>query len=43
MFCCYEPGCLLNIGGYLSRNHPDKKVMHLAQFLAEGIRSGKEG
>jgi len=29
-----EPGCLLNIGGYLSRNHPGKKVMHLASFLA---------
>jgi len=28
-----EPGCLLNIGGYLSRNYPEKKVMHLAQFL----------
>jgi L-lactate dehydrogenase complex protein LldE len=29
-----EPGCLLNIGGYLSRNHPGKRVMHLASFLA---------
>lgn len=29
-----EPGCLLNIGGYLSRNHPGKKAMHLANFLA---------
>jgi L-lactate dehydrogenase complex protein LldE len=29
-----EPGCLLNIGGYLNRNHPGKKVMHLATFLA---------
>jgi L-lactate dehydrogenase complex protein LldE len=38
-----EPGCLLNIGGYLSRNHPGKKVMHLAQFLAENARDGKEG
>jgi L-lactate dehydrogenase complex protein LldE len=45
-----EPGCLLNIGGYLSRNHPDKKVMHLAQFLANGgtgsaagVRDGKDG
>jgi len=28
-----EPGCLLNIGGFLSRNHPDKKVLHLANFL----------
>lgn len=35
-----EPGCLLNIGGYLSRNHPDKKVMHLASFLAN---KGMEG
>ena len=30
-----EPGCLLNIGGFLSRNHPGKRVMHLASFLAE--------
>jgi L-lactate dehydrogenase complex protein LldE len=30
-----EPGCLLNIGGYLSRNHPEKKAMHLASFLAQ--------
>jgi L-lactate dehydrogenase complex protein LldE len=29
-----EPGCLINIGGYLSRHCPDRKVMHLAQFLA---------
>jgi L-lactate dehydrogenase complex protein LldE len=36
-----EPGCLLNIGGYLSRNHPDKKVMHLAQFLESNGSTGK--
>ena len=29
-----EPGCLLNLGGFLSRNFPGKKVMHLASFLA---------
>ena len=29
-----EPGCLLNIGGYLSRNHPEKKALHIANFLA---------
>jgi L-lactate dehydrogenase complex protein LldE len=29
-----EPGCLLNIGGFLSRNHPGKKAMHVASFLA---------
>jgi L-lactate dehydrogenase complex protein LldE len=28
-----EPGCLLNIGGYLSRHHPEKKVMHIAELL----------
>jgi L-lactate dehydrogenase complex protein LldE len=33
-----EPGCLLNIGGYLSRNHPDRKVMHLAELLAANQR-----
>lgn len=35
-----EPGCLLNIGGYLSRNHPQKKVMHLATFLADAAGEG---
>jgi len=30
-----EPGCLLNIGGFLSRNFPGEKVMHLASFLAQ--------
>lgn len=30
-----EPGCLLNIQGYLYRNHPEKKAMHLASFLAD--------
>ena len=30
-----EPGCLLNIGGFLNRNFPGKKVLHLASFLAE--------
>lgn len=29
-----EPGCLLNIGGYLSRNHPEKKAVHIATILA---------
>ena len=33
-----EPGCLLNIGGYLSRHHPEKRVMHLASFLAQAGR-----
>lgn len=32
-----EPGCLLNIGGYLSRNHPEKRIMHLAQFLEASL------
>jgi L-lactate dehydrogenase complex protein LldE len=34
MLLLCEPGCLLNIGGYMSRNFPGKKVMHLANFLA---------
>jgi L-lactate dehydrogenase complex protein LldE len=38
MLLC-EPGCLLNIGGFLGRNHPGKKVMHLANFLVDS--SGK--
>lgn len=33
-----EPGCLLNISGYLHRNHPQKRSMHLATFLAENTR-----
>ncbi|HPC47882.1 MAG TPA: (Fe-S)-binding protein [Deltaproteobacteria bacterium] len=28
-----EPGCLLNIGGYVRRHHPSRRVMHLAEFL----------
>jgi L-lactate dehydrogenase complex protein LldE len=32
-----EPGCLMNIGGFLSRQHPHKKAMHLASFLAENL------
>jgi L-lactate dehydrogenase complex protein LldE len=29
-----EPGCFLNINGYLHRHHPGKRVMHIASFLA---------
>jgi L-lactate dehydrogenase complex protein LldE len=35
-----EPGCLLNIGGYLERHHPEKKVTHIANFLTGGIADG---
>ncbi|MCJ8499169.1 (Fe-S)-binding protein [Desulfatitalea alkaliphila] len=35
-----DPGCLLNIGGYLHRHHPDKQAMHLAQFLADRLPDG---
>ncbi|NWF56949.1 MAG: (Fe-S)-binding protein [Syntrophaceae bacterium] len=38
-----EPGCLLNIGGYLSRNNPGKKVMHIASFLAGNGKGGNDG
>lgn len=31
-----EPGCLLNINGYISRHHPDKKAVHIADFLVNG-------
>ena len=30
-----EPGCLININGYLSRHHPNRKAMHMADFLAQ--------
>jgi L-lactate dehydrogenase complex protein LldE len=33
-----EPGCLLNINGYLHRNHPGKRAVHLASFLAENMK-----
>ena len=29
-----DTGCFLNIKGYLLRHHPEKKVFHLAHFLA---------
>jgi L-lactate dehydrogenase complex protein LldE len=38
-----EPGCLLNIGGYLGRNHPGKKVMHIANFLAGNGKGANYG
>lgn len=34
-----EPGCLLNIGGYVHRHHPHKRVMHLANFLVSEGRA----
>ena len=38
-----EPGCLLNIGGYLSRNHPEKEAVHIASFLAgHPTKGGKD-
>jgi L-lactate dehydrogenase complex protein LldE len=33
-----DPGCLLNIGGYLKRHHPEKEALHIASFLANGIQ-----
>lgn len=36
-----DPGCLLNIGGYLRRHHPDREAVHIASFLAEAIRDGR--
>lgn len=30
-----EPGCFLNINGYLSRHHPEHKAMHIANFLVQ--------
>jgi L-lactate dehydrogenase complex protein LldE len=32
-----DPGCLLNIQGYLDRNHPGKRALHLADFLADSL------
>lgn len=36
-----DPGCLLNIGGYLRRHHPDREAVHIASFLAEAIQDGR--
>lgn len=30
-----EPGCLLNVSGFLERHHPGKRAVHLARFLTE--------
>jgi L-lactate dehydrogenase complex protein LldE len=38
-----EPGCLLNIGGYVNRKHPGKRVMHVASFLARGGKGENYG
>jgi|LSQX01.1.fsa_nt_gb L-lactate dehydrogenase complex protein LldE len=32
-----DPGCLLNIRGYLHRHHPGRQVKHLAEVLAGSI------
>lgn len=37
-----DPGCLLNIGGYLSRHHPEKKAIHIATFLADAVGNGRK-
>jgi len=29
-----EPGCYLNVSGYISRHHPGRKVAHIADLLA---------
>jgi L-lactate dehydrogenase complex protein LldE len=34
-----DPGCLLNIQGYLSRHHPEHRAAHLAEFLADRLPS----
>jgi L-lactate dehydrogenase complex protein LldE len=33
-----EPGCLLNINSYLHRNYPQKRAVHLANFLVQESR-----
>ena len=35
-----DPGCLLNIGGYLHRHHPEREAMHLVSFLARNLKGG---
>lgn len=33
-----DPGCLLNISGYIHRYYPEKQVKHLASFLADNMK-----
>lgn len=35
-----DPGCLLNINGYLQRFYPERRVEHLVTFLAENRERG---
>jgi L-lactate dehydrogenase complex protein LldE len=35
-----DPGCLLNIGGYLHRHHPQLQAQHIVSFLAENLEGG---
>ncbi|HPT70270.1 MAG TPA: (Fe-S)-binding protein, partial [Syntrophomonas sp.] len=35
-----DPGCLLNISGYLHRHHPQLKAQHIVSFLAENMKGG---
>lgn len=35
-----DPGCLLNINGYLHRFHPELRAMHLVSFLANHLEGG---
>jgi L-lactate dehydrogenase complex protein LldE len=32
-----EPGCYLNIAGYMARHYPDKRVLHVADLLAQAL------
>jgi len=36
-----EPGCLLNVGGYLSRMQLGGKAIHLASFLAGNLKEAR--
>jgi L-lactate dehydrogenase complex protein LldE len=38
MLILSEPGCLLNIRGYLSRYHPGKKAIHIASLLVSDFQ-----
>jgi L-lactate dehydrogenase complex protein LldE len=37
MLVLCEPGCLLNIAGCISRNCPEKQVVHIATFLSDHL------
>ncbi len=39
MLVLCEPGCMMNISGFMQRNYPEKSVVHIASFLSDHLLS----